>query len=163
MVLTLIPALLFAHVVPLEPLRATVAEAVGLKLLPPLAVTAVGHLPTLFMALFAGSLLTLLVSIALLQRKNWARIAFAWIMIVTATIHLAGLVLPFYLMHDFSAAINQMPAELRGVATTVTGLLAVISSVMGIVFAGFFAWVAKRLISVEITREFLAHGRPASL
>jgi len=163
MMLALIPSLLFAYVVPVEPLRVTVAEAISLKLLPPWAITAVGHLPTLFMALFAGSLLTLLVSIALLQRKNWARIAFAWIMIATAAIHLAGLVLPFYLMHDFSAAINHMPPELRGVATTVTSLLAVISSIMGIVFAGFFAWVAKRLFSAEIRREFLAHSKPASV
>jgi hypothetical protein len=162
MLLALIPSLLFAYVVPMEPLRATVAEAIRLKMLPPLAMTAVGHLPALFMALFAGSLLTLLVSIGLLQRKNWARIAFAWIMVVTAAIHLAGLALPFYLRHDFSAAINHMPPDLRGVATTVTGLLVVASSVMGIVFAGFFAWVAQRLFSAEMAREFLAHDKPAS-
>jgi hypothetical protein len=162
MILALIPAILLAFVVPLEPLRASVAEAVGFKLLPPLAMAAVDYLPTLFMVLFAGSLLTFVVSIALLKRKNWARIAFTWIMIVTAAIHLAGLALPFYLRHDFFAAVTNLPPDLRGMGTTVAVMLAVTSSVIGIAFAGFFSWVAKRLFSADIRQEFLAQGERIS-
>lgn len=149
---------LFTYVVPIEALRGALADAINLKLLPPSALKAVAHLSTLFIALFAASLLTLLVCIALLRRRNWARITFAWIMIATAIAHIAGLLLPFYFMHDFSVALNEMPPALRGVASTVTGIISVMSIVMGIAFACFFAWVAKRLLSAEIKQKFLARN-----
>lgn len=154
---------LFTHLLPMEPLRAALADAISLKLLPPSALKVLEHLPSISIALFTASLLTLLVSIALLKRRNWARIAFAWIMIATAIAHIAGLLLPFYFMHDFSAAINSIPPELRGVASAVTSMLSAISMVMGIAFAGCFAWLAKRLFSAEISQEFLARDNTKQL
>ncbi len=146
--------LLFAHLLPMAPLRGALADAIALKLLPTSALHLLAHLPALFLGLFALSLLTLLVSIALLQRRNWARITFAWIMIATAFAHLAGLLLPFYFSRDFSAALNAMPPELHGVAVTVTRMLSAMSIVMGIAFGAAFAWIAKRLFSAETAREF---------
>jgi hypothetical protein len=154
---------LFAYLLPIEPLRAVFTDAISLKLLPPSALKVLEHLPGICIALFAASLLTLLVSIALLQRRNWARIAFAWIMIATAIAHIAGLLLPFYFMHDFSAALNDVPPELRGVATGVTRLLAVVSIVTGIAFAGCFAWLAKQLFSAELARQFVARDNTGHL
>ena len=154
---------LFTHLLPMAPLRAVFTDAISLKLLPPSTLKVLEHLPGICIALFAASLLTLLVSIALLQRRNWARIAFAWIMIATAIAHIAGLLLPFYFMHDFSAALNDMPPELRGVATGVTRLLSVMSIVMGIAFAGCFAWLAQRLFSAQIAREFVARDNTEHL
>ncbi len=151
---------LFAHVIPMAPLRAAITDAISLKLMPPSALTLLQHLPNILIALFIASVLTLLVSIALLKRKNWARIAFAWIMIATALLHLAGLLLPFYFAHDFSNAINSMPPEVRGVANGMAKLLSVTSMVMGIAFGVAFAWIAKRLFSAEIAQAFCA--RPAA-
>ena len=146
---------LYAHVIPMAPLRTAVADAINLQLLPPSALTLLQHLPNILIALLAASLLTLLVSIALLQRKNWARIAFAWIMIATALLHFAGLLLPFYIAHDVSNTINSMPPEVRGVAGNMAKMLSVMSMVMGIAFGVAFAWIAKRLFSAEIAREFV--------
>jgi hypothetical protein len=160
LLLATVQYLLFAYVVQMEPLRATIADAINLKLLPCSAMAVVEHLPDIFMALFVTSLLTLLISIALLKRRNWARIAFVWIMIATAIMHIAGLLLPFYFMHDFSAALDDMPPELRGVATTVMNILSVMSVVMGIAFTSFFAWIARRLLSAEIRQEFIASDAP---
>ena len=89
--------LLFTYLVPMEALRAVFADAISLKLLPPATINVLAHLPGIGIALFIVSVLTLVVSIALLKRRNWARIAFGWIMIATAILHLAGLLLPFYL------------------------------------------------------------------
>lgn len=156
LLLAAVQYLLFAHLLPMAPLRAALADAITLKLLPASALQLLAHLPGICIALFAVSLLTLLVSIALLQRRNWARITFAWIMIATALAHLAGLLLPFYFSHDFSAALNAMPPELHGMAVTVTRMLSAMSIVMGIAFGAAFAWIAKRLFSAEIAREFAA-------
>jgi len=156
-VLSAVLYVLSAHLLPMEPRRAAVAEAIHLKLLPPWSMTVLEQSTNLLIVCVAASLLTLLVSIALLKRKNWARVAFAWIMVATALLHLAGLVLPFYLMHDFFA---DMPPELRGIATRVATVLSVVSGVMGLVFAGFFAWAAKRLFAGDIKREFLPPRNP---
>ncbi len=145
---------LFAHLLPQEPLRATLADAIQLKLLPPSALKLLEYLPAICAALFILSLLTLVASVALLKRKNWGRIAFAWIMIATALAHFAGVVLPFYLMHDVSAALNHMPPDIRSVASSMMKMLSVMSMVMGIVFGVAFAWIARRMFSTEIAREF---------
>lgn len=163
LLLAAVQYVLFAHLLPLMPLRAALADAISLKLLPPVALSILAHLPALFMALFAFSLLTLLVSIALLQRWNWARLTFAWMMIATALAHLAGLLLPFYVAHDFSAALNAMPPEMHSVAVTVTRMLSAMSIVMGIAFGAAFAWIAKRLFSAEIAREFVARDDAKNL
>lgn len=146
----------FAHLAPMETLRALFADAIQLKLLPPAILNVLAHMPGICLALFAASLLTLLVSVALLKRKNWARIGFAWIMIATAILHFAGILLPFYLMAEFSALLNDMPPEVRGVVSNVARMLSAMSMVMGIAFGVAFAWIAKRLFSAEIAREFVA-------
>ncbi|MEQ1773369.1 MAG: hypothetical protein ABL891_06245 [Burkholderiales bacterium] len=155
LLLAAIQYMLFAYAVPMAPLRAAFIDAIDVKLLPPSALTLLEHLPGICMALFAASLLTLLVSIALLKRKNWARITFAWIMIATALLHFAGLLLPFYIGHDVSNAINNMPPDVRSAAIIMTKMLSVISMAMGIVFGIAFAWIAKRLFAAEIAREFV--------
>jgi hypothetical protein len=160
LLLAAVQYLLFAYVVQMEPLRATIADAINLKLLPRSAMAVVEHMPGIFMALFVTSLLTLLISIALLKRRNWARIAFVWITIATALLHIAGLLLPFYFMHDFSAALNDMPPELRAGVAPLMKVLSIVSIVMGIAFTGFFAWIARRLLSAEIRQEFVARDAP---
>ncbi len=76
-------------------------------------------------------------------------------MIATALLHFAGLLLPFYIAHDVSNTINSMPPEVRGVAGNMAKMLSVMSMVMGIAFGVAFAWIAKRLFSAEIAREFV--------
>jgi hypothetical protein len=155
LLLSAIQYVLFVYVVPMELLRAAFTDAISLKLLPPSMLKLLGHLPSICIALFAASLLTLLVSIALLKRKNWARITFAWIMIATAILHVAGLLLPFYVAHDVSNTINNMPPDVRSAAIIMTKMLSVISMAMGIAFGIAFAWIAKRLFAAEIAREFV--------
>ena len=156
---TLLAALqyvLFARVVPTETLRALFADAIQLKLLPPAMLNLLAYIPAFCAAPCAASLLTLWVSVALLKRRNWARIGFAWIMIATAILHFAGIVLPFYLMPEFSALLNDMPPDIRGVVGNLAQMLSAMSIVMGIAFGVAFAWIAKRLFSAEIAREFAA-------
>ncbi len=161
MLLAAVQYTLFAHLIPPEPLRAAIADAVYLKLLPPSALTVLRHVPAIALALFALGAVTLLVSIALLKRKPWARTVFAWTMIATAILHVAGLLLPFYIARDFSAALDEMPLDIRAFASTMATLLSIISMVMGVVFACAFAWVAKQLFAVDIVREFVSRDDAA--
>jgi hypothetical protein len=156
LLLAVIQYVLFASELPMEELRTALLDAVKLKLLPPLIMTVFDHLRGIAIGQFAASLLLLLVSISLLKRHNWARLAFAWIMILVAVVHIAGALLPFYLLHDFSPPADTLPPELLGVVTTVKNLFTGFSAVMGLAFAGFFAWIAKRLVSADIKQEFTA-------
>ena len=156
LLLAVIQYVLVAHVLPMNDMRAALLDAIKMNLLPPLAMTVFENMRGITVVLAAASLLTLLVSIGLLYRQNWARLAFAWIMIAAAAAHVAGALLPVYYLHDFSLAADAMPPELRGVVAAVTKILTGFSIVMCIAFAGFFAWIAQRLLSADIRREFAA-------
>lgn len=145
----------FVYLLPGEPLRAMLTDAISLKLLPPYSIRLQDYLLPACVALFVLSLLTLVVALAALKRKNWGRIAFAWIMIATALAHLAGVILPFYLARDVTAMLNNMPPDIRSFAGTMMKIVSFMSMVMGIIFGVAFAWIAKRFFSAEVAREFV--------
>ena len=145
---------LFAYFVPMDALREAVAEAIHLKVLPAAAMKIVEHLRTIIVVILVASLITLLVSIGLLKRYDWARITFAWIMILTAIAHVAGLALPIYFMQGLTLDTDAMPPELRDAALKTIKFVMGMTIVPGIIFAGLFAWVAKRMCDADIKREF---------
>lgn len=145
---------LFSRVLPMDIVQEMMLDAIKQNLLPQSIVTIIDHIHMISVVLIFTSSLTLALSIALLKRKNWARVAFVWLMILAALVHFAGIFLPFYDLSGFSPAANAIPPELRGIVKIIKNMLSVVSIVMGIAFSGFFAWAAKRLLSAEIKREF---------
>ena len=99
-----------------------------------------------------ASLTMLVTSAGLLMRKNWARITMIVLMIGSIASQLLGLVAQFsvmgYMRRPFAAApgITDMGAFL--VATMI------VSAIFGLGFCVLFGWIAKRLMSPEITAEF---------
>lgn len=150
--------LVYAHLLPTEALRAAVSDAIEVKLLPTGALAVLEKLPLILIVTLAACLLTLGVSAALLRRRPWARVTFAIIMIITALLHFAGVLLPFFYAQQTSAWISHMPPEIHGVATMVMRALAAMSMIMGIGFGAGFAWIAKRLLSSDIRKEFQARA-----
>jgi hypothetical protein len=156
MLLAAIQYVLFTRVLPMAVLREMLADIATLNVLPPTIIAAIQNMHGVSIALFITGLLTLPISIALLKRRNWARIVFAWLMIVTAIAHFAGAIVPFILLQGAAPALDAIPQELRGAVVMVKTMLMLASVVMGIVFGAGFAWVAKRLFDADVRQEFAA-------
>lgn len=97
--------------------------------------------------------LTLTASIGLLLRRNWARLLFVGLLVLGIIASVVGV---FLMVFFFTGVTQAMPA---GVAPPRRfQAFAVIAGAMNVLFVfGFlalFGWIAKRLLSPEIRREF---------
>lgn len=139
---------------PMEEIRGAIREAQGAQPLPPFAAFVMGHIRLFFAVFLALSAFTLVSAIGLLKRMNWARLIFIGVMILGAIWNLAGLVLPYFMFSSFPPLPDTAPPELRHNFQLMTNIMAVATAVIAVVFAALFAWVAKRLMSTDVKREF---------
>jgi hypothetical protein len=153
LLMSLIQYLLFTHLLPKDALRELFIDAVQLNLIPALIVAIIENMHVLSIALFISAGATLLLSVALLKRREWARVLFAWFLIVTALVHFGAALLPFIFVQE---AAQPIPEELRGAVETVRTVLTVSCVGMGLVFGACFAWAAKRLFDTDVKNEFIA-------
>jgi len=113
----------------------------------------VGHFDWFFAAFLLVSLITLIISIGLLKRRNWARLAFISLMIAGILWNIAGIIIQQSIMADMPLPANA-PAEYRAQAETMHTIITALS----VVFAGgaivLFAWITWKLRSPAIAAEF---------
>ena len=105
-----------------------------------------------FLVLSAGTLIS---AIGLLKRKNWARLAFIAIMAIGVVWNLAGLAMPFVMTPLIPEMPGQVPPDFKDNFRLMQNIMIGFAVVMGLAFAGLFAWIIKRLVSDDIKREFL--------
>jgi hypothetical protein len=102
------------------------------------------------------SVLTLIASIALLRRRNWARLAFIVMMWLGVAGNLGGLWLQYQLLSG--APVQEMLKTMTGAAgipmDDLVQSVEVVSALVAVVFAALFAWAAIRLNLQEIKDEF---------
>jgi hypothetical protein len=116
-----------------------------------------GHFRLFFAAILIGAATTLVAAIGLLKRKNWARLLLVAIMVLAVVWQIVGIVAQQYIF----AEMPMMPADTpdaqaaAGFAKTFMVIIGIVSVVMGLAFAGLFAWIVKRLLSADIKREFV--------
>lgn len=109
------------------------------------------HIDLYFAAVFVVSLVTLVSAVALLRRKNWARIVFIVLMSLGIAWNLAGLGfqltvfdgMPHLASDGFAKDFERMILVLKIASVT-----------MVVVFSVLFGWVIKRLVSPEVKEEF---------
>ena len=111
------------------------------------------HMRLFFLGFFLMSALTLAASIGLLARRNWARLLFVALLVIGMIGNVAGVFLAVFF---FTAITQAMPAGVAPPGGFQT--FAVVAGAMNVLFVlGFlalFGWIAKRLLSPEIRREF---------
>ncbi|MBK7143851.1 MAG: DUF2127 domain-containing protein [Xanthomonadales bacterium] len=106
-----------------------------------------------FFALMLGvAVITLIASIGLLLRKNWARVAIIVLMIGSIASQLIGLHAQFSMMGHMRQPFAAAPGAPDMGAFFVA--MAVFSAIFGLGFCVLFGWIAKRLMSPEIAAEF---------
>ena len=95
---------------------------------------------------------TLVSSIGLLNRRNWARIIFIGIMGLGILWNIGGLVFQFIMFSSFPPT-SQAPHEPAAFQSMFVGML-VFGACLAIAISVLFGWVIKRLVSKPIAAEF---------
>ena len=104
-----------------------------------------------FLLVLVLSIVTFISAIALLKRKNWARIVFIILMFLGIAWNVGGLVFQFLFMKNMTdIAGTPPPPEFQTMET----VMIVASTIMVIAFVALFGWVIKKLLSDPIKAEF---------
>lgn len=122
--------------------------------IPASAVFMISHMQWFFAAFLGVSAASLVISIALLKRMNWARVLFIWFMAFGIVWNLGGLAWQYATLPSLLSVPPQAPPEFRESFETMARIMTVVSAAIAIGISILFAWIIKRLASVEIKREF---------
>lgn len=132
-------------------LRDMVAES-----MPSFAAFMLRHVAVFFVAFLLVSATTLVTSIGLLRRREWARRLFIGLMLLAAVWQLGGLALQFVLMPQLADLAPQAPADFAANFRTMQIAMVALGSVIGLAFCALFVWIAWRLASAAVRAEFAA-------
>jgi len=117
---------------------------------------AAGFMAAHFKLFFASFMVlctaTLISSIGLLKRRNWARLIFIAILGLGIVWNLGGLLFQFTMFSSFPQppATSHEPDAFKSMFITIM----VFSAVMAVAFSVLFGWIIKRLVSRPIAAEF---------
>ena len=131
-------------------------EAAASGHMPPFAVFMFAHFRLLLAGFLAVSALTLAAAIGLLKRRNWARLAFIAMMLLGVLWNLGAIWLAFSMWTWFPPVPDAAPADFRASFETMAKVITAVNIAVGVLLAGLFAWIARRLASREIRQEFAA-------
>ena len=125
---------------------------------PPAAEFMLGHIRQFIGAYFVLSLITLVASIGLLKRWNWARLVFICLMALGIVWNFAGLVLQRVMMSTMLSSIPMlppnMPPDFRAQLESMMSGMQIVGAIFALGFCVLFGWIIKRLMSAEVRREF---------
>jgi hypothetical protein len=117
-----------------------------------------GHFQLFLLAFLLISSFTLVSSIGLLKRWNWARLCFVGLMLIGIVWQLSGLGFQFSMFssmqQQFSPAAAPGAPDLRPFIVAI----AVVSTLFALGLSVLFGWIARRLLSAPIAAEFV--GEP---
>jgi len=136
---------------PKEQMAQAMEQAENADHMPAFANFMFGHFDLFFLLFLVVSATSLIAAIALLKRKNWARITFIVLMALGILWNVAGLVLQFTMF-------GQMP-EMAGQGTPpefekMMLIMKIASAIMVVAFSTLFGWIIKKLTSAPIKAEF---------
>ncbi len=121
------------------------------------------HLHTLLFAVLVVCAATLVSSIGLLRRHNWARLVFIGLLALGAVYNIAGLFLQQAMLSSFNAPFAA-DSTLGGASRQFQQMMQAMRVAMFIFelgFAALFIWIIVRLVSPRIRAEFLPPARAA--
>ncbi len=151
--------LLFTLFSPIEQIQHDITFTTLMKSLPAAVQFIFVHTQFFIAAFFVLSVTMFVSSVALLKRKNWARVAF----ILFLGLGIASNIASVFLQKAFISAVAQLPLnappEVQAFFGPVTTVMVVFSALIALVFSALFAWLIKRLLSQEIRAEFQPNGR----
>ena len=118
--------------------------------LPPMMVAMFEHMDTIMMLTLILTIFIFVTSIALLKRKNWARVAF----IVLLILNIVWTVVNGFMQFDMLKGMGQIegvPPEFQQIQS----VMGIVMGLMLIAMSILYLYLIKRLNSKEIKEEFL--------
>ena len=152
--LSLLQYIMVSLMFPVEEIRAALRESEKTQPMPAFVGLMVENLRLFFGLFLAMSVVTLVASIGLLKRQNWARLIFTGMMALAAVAHVAGAAMPFFMFSSFSPVAENAPADMRDNAELMMKIVMGFTAALSIFLAALFGWFVKRLLSDDIRREF---------
>ncbi len=122
--------------------------------MPPIFIWITKHVYAWMFIMLGLSAMTTWASFALLQRRNWARVFFFWMMVLAVLSHIAAAILPFYLRDSLQSLLQSFPIEMRAELQATAAMMTWASLLLAVVFGALFAWCAVKLASSAVKREF---------
>jgi hypothetical protein len=111
------------------------------------------HLRWISLSLFVLSVFSVVSSLALLKRRNWARLAFIWMLVLNIGLNVVGVAVAFFSKSPPTLA-NGLPAAAQAQVEWTVRLAMGINGILIIALSVAMAWMVKRLLSSDIKREF---------
>jgi hypothetical protein len=120
----------------------------------PAAVFVFKYFRLLIGAVFLLSLATLVVSIGLLKRWNWARLVFVGLMAIGILWSLAGPIVQFMVLRGMPMLPPDAPSEFRNLFESMVSSMKIFSVIFALGFCLLYGWIAVRLMSAKVRSEF---------
>jgi nitrate reductase NapE component len=121
------------------------------------------HFELFILIMLALSVATLVSSIGLLRRRNWARLAFIGVMVLGVLYFIVGLFFQQSMMSDFQvpAAQNAQAQAFEAQWRHSLHVMQVFMVVLSVAMVGLFGWIIARLSSAPVRAEFASSARAA--
>jgi len=116
--------------------------------------TILSYAPFITAAYFALTAFVFAAAIGLLKRRNWARIAFVWIMVLGIVWNLAGLAIPLFGFPTFLLSMENTSPDVAEGLGFLRNAMFVFMGGMALLFTLLFGWIIRTLLSPRIRAEF---------
>jgi hypothetical protein len=125
----------------------------GVQNIPPLVQFLSSNVQYFFLAFWLLTALTLVSSIGLLRRKNWARLTVVGIFGLGVVWNLGGIWLQWRMFSPTELP-AKAPADFTREMETMMTVMRVATTIFAVAVAVLLAWLIRRLVSPRIRREF---------
>lgn len=139
---------------PMDQMQAATSSASSDHIMPAIMGFMFGHIRLFFATFLALSLSTFISAIALLKRKNWARMIFISLLVFGIVWNIGSIFFQYVFFGSMPPVPANAPADFRSEFDSIATVMMIFSSVMAIGFSALFGWIIKRLISPVIRSEF---------
>lgn len=146
--------LMFGMMMSFAPMQDAMNDAQARGDVPPAAAFMFGHFRQLIGAFFLLSLITLIASVGLLKRRNWARLLFICLMALQIAGSIAGLFLQRLLLAGMPVLPPNMPPDFSSQMERMMSGMQVVGAIFTLGFCVLYGWIIYRLMSAPVRAEF---------
>lgn len=150
--------ILVSLVFPFNEMHTALAKPGQTKAAPWFATFMLEHFRLLSALFLLVSAATFVTAIGLLKRKNWARVAFIWIMGFGIFWNVVRIALPLLMFFTLASAMGTASADFGYQFDVVQKIMIAFSVLIAVGLSVLFGWIVKRLISTEVKQEFFGAG-----
>lgn len=152
--MAVLQGVMFLVVFPSGEMRSMIYDLEAYPGFPPVIEFVLANAGIFFGLSLVFSCLTLVSSVGLLNRRNWARLTFIWILVLGVVGSIGGLFLQFHMFASIPAITQAAPEGLGDQIVLMVQVMKAAVVVFVVVSGAMSAWIITRLSSREVKAEF---------